>query len=62
MHVPSPNKYDKIKLDIYKDRSLNYKIHNSNFPRFKPSEKSKEASPASYNVQDSIEKIVWSSV
>jgi hypothetical protein len=60
--MPSPDKYDKVKLDTYKQRTLNYKIHTSNFPRFKPIEKSKDASPTSYNANDSLEKAVWKNI
>ena len=34
---PSPDKYNKIKLDVVRDRVMDYKIHKSNFPRFSPS-------------------------
>lgn len=37
------------------------KISNTNFPRFKPSEKNMKPSPATYNASDSIEKQKWSS-
>lgn len=62
MEVPSPDKYEKINLDNIRDATINYKIHQSHFPRFKPLEKKNDPSPTSYNAPDSILKQRWSSI
>ena len=54
MRIPAANKYNSINLDIINDRTLEVKIHKTNFPRFKPLEKNANPGPTSYNNADAV--------
>ena len=59
---PSPDKYEKINIETTCNSTINFKIHTTNFPRFKPVQKDMSPSPTSYNAPDSLEKQKFSSV
>jgi len=50
--IPASNKYDAINLDKIRGRTLVTTIHKTNSPRFKPTVKTLEPSPTSYNTLD----------
>ena len=55
--VPAANKYDVINLDRFKeDKEKCARIHNTNFPRFKPIVKNLSPAPTSYNYINSVTK------
>ena len=47
--IPASNKYNAIDLDMIKTRPRFTKIHNTNSPRFKPTVKTLDPAPTSYN-------------
>ena len=57
--VPASNKYEKVPFDIYKDRTIYTKIHQSNFPRFGQTKKTNEPAPTSYDTVNAISKTQW---
>ena len=59
--VPASNKYDKIPLDTYLERTMYTKIPKTNFPRFQPIKRDASPAPTSYATADAIEKNTWSS-
>lgn len=60
-YVPASNKYDKVPLDNYLNRTMSTKIHNTNLPRFQPIKKDQKPAPTSYNAADSITSTKWTS-
>lgn len=53
--VPGANKYDVINLDRFKEEKEKCaRIHNTNFPRFKPIVKNLSPAPTSYNYINSV--------
>ena len=54
LKIPASNRYNSINLDIINDRTLEAKIYKTNFPRFKPLEKTSNPGPTSYNNAESI--------
>jgi hypothetical protein len=58
-NVPSPDRYEKVRLEGYLPRTPQVKIHTAHFPRFKPIEKTGDPSPSTYDQAGSITKTMW---